>query len=749
MGAFMSFTCGHFNSGGGIGAEIGRPADQNLFIGVKDGDRKAVSPIRCLPLLRSTESLSQNAAAYTGEQAKTVAANQFYHPYDRQQVTRHFGWGTDGWVTPDFTFTVHTPFGPIPEPGTDDAALRDALLPAVIATLHVDNRQGTQPRTAVFAIDFGSPGARLLHAGLQSEISTKVGGTLGFGYRRSSGVLANVEGGKANHADNPNAGLFAVQRWSVAEGLTDVNPVHMLGTAPGLAMEVPAGESRTLVLAIGVYLDGIVTTGLEGKYLYTQFYSSLDDVLSRALEMSGTLRARAAALDAELLASPLSADQQFMIAHATRSYYGSTQLLNVGGEPFWIVNEGEYCMLNTLDLSVDQVFWELQHNPWVVKNLLNNFSRHYAYHDHVQASSTAGPGGKLQPGGISFAHDMGVNNHFSPPHRSSYELSNLKGCFSFMTMEQLCNWSLIAACYVAKTGDTQWLLENAPLLDACAQSLRARSNPATGVMAHDSSLTNGGWEITTYDSLDESLGQARANTYLAVKAWAAATCLEMASQLRAGALGEPITPSAGKAFADRLAATLQHAASADGSLPAVLEKDNAGFHSRIFPVLEGLVYLSYCREALAGWSPGVAALPGRLLEASLAHPLVDVLRTHTLALFNDPNRRNLFPDGGMKLSSTSNNSWMSKIAIVMHVCRTVLKLGDTDPHVTALLAAADAAHVTWQIDGSGYWACSDQFINGKVTGSRYYPRIITAALWLNESATAVEQSTRRRTPAAI
>lgn len=38
----------------------------------------------------------------------------------------------------------------------------------------------------------------------------------------------------------------------------------------------------------------------------------------------------------------LSDDQQWMLAHALRSYYGSTQLLNVDGRPFWIVNEGEY-----------------------------------------------------------------------------------------------------------------------------------------------------------------------------------------------------------------------------------------------------------------------------------------------------------------------------------------------------------------------------------------------------------------------
>src|SRR3954471_21546659 len=54
-GAFMSFTCGHFGSGGGIGVEVGKPADQNLFIGVKSGDRKSPSPVRCLPFLRMAQ----------------------------------------------------------------------------------------------------------------------------------------------------------------------------------------------------------------------------------------------------------------------------------------------------------------------------------------------------------------------------------------------------------------------------------------------------------------------------------------------------------------------------------------------------------------------------------------------------------------------------------------------------------------------------------------------------------------------
>src|SRR5205823_4644736 len=124
------------------------------------------------------------------------------------------------------------------------------------------------------------------------------------------------------------------------------------------------------------YLNSIATTGIEGQYLYTRYYASLEHVLSEALERSPELMRQAAALDAKLASSGLSPAQQFQVAHGTRGYYGSTQMLDVGGEPFWVVNEGEYCMMNTLDLSIDHAFWELQHNPWVVRNLLNNFARH-------------------------------------------------------------------------------------------------------------------------------------------------------------------------------------------------------------------------------------------------------------------------------------------------------------------------------------------------------------------------------------
>jgi hypothetical protein len=109
--------------------------------------------------------------------------------------------------------------------------------------------------------------------------------------------------------------------------------------------------------------------------------------------------------------------------------------------------------------------------------------------------------------------------------------------------------------------------------------------------------------------------------------------------------------------------------------------------------------------------------------------MFEALKEHTKKLLLDPERRNLFADGGIKLSSTSNNSWMSKIAIFMHVARKVFHL-DEDANIVEIFRKADAAHVKWQTVGSSYWACCDQIVSGEGKASRYYPRIITTALWM-------------------
>jgi len=49
--------------------------------------------------------------------------------------------------------------------------------------------------------------------------------------------------------------------------------------------------------------------------------------------------------------------------------------------------------------------------------------------------------------------------------------------------------------------------------------------------------------------------------------------------------------------------------------------------------------------------------------------------------------------------------------------------------VAKIFRAADTAHVKWQTEGSSYLAWCDQIVSGEGKASRYYPRIITSALW--------------------
>src|SRR5213078_1033875 len=110
-------------------------------------------------------------------------------------------------------------------------------------------------------------------------------------------------------------------RDNVVDGVEQPCPVHHLGDCGGVWFEVPAGARRTLLIALAAYQDGIVTTRVEGKHYYTRHFSDLLDVLDQALRGFDAIRAGSAELDRELLDTKLSADQQFLIAHATRSYY--------------------------------------------------------------------------------------------------------------------------------------------------------------------------------------------------------------------------------------------------------------------------------------------------------------------------------------------------------------------------------------------------------------------------------------------
>ncbi len=52
-----------------------------------------------------------------------------------------------------------------------------------------------------------------------------------------------------------------------------------------------------------------------------------------------------------------------MLTHADPQLLRVHPAAGRGREPFWVVNEGEYRMMNTLDLTIDQSFFELTNEP--------------------------------------------------------------------------------------------------------------------------------------------------------------------------------------------------------------------------------------------------------------------------------------------------------------------------------------------------------------------------------------------------
>jgi xylan 1,4-beta-xylosidase len=678
FGAFASFTAGLVDAPGGFGQSLRGPARQNLYVGFQ---ASAQEEWQLLPFLTPPKS---QESAFTGDPT-AVQPPRGFKALRPEDYTRKLGWASDTWRADDarFGFSLLTPFDKVPDPAKmSRAAARLHLAPLVIGWIEYDNRQGKSPIRLIFGVGNGDDTQRPLEDD-RAELA-------GF-----------ASGGRFGYATLPARGTELRQGFDILHRkFLDYRGLHVIAGESALVFTVPAGRRRRYPLVLGFYAAGPVSSGIDTRYAYTRVFRDLEDVLAHGLKEYKHYDRVAARRDRELERSRLTADQQFLLAQATHSYLGSTQLLWHKGKPLWVVNEGEYRMINTFDLTVDHQFFELEWQPWAVRNAVDFFAERYAYTDQL---------------GISFVHDMGVNDYFTPPGRSSYECDGIEGCFSHMTMEQLLNWVLCATTYSARTGDLAWLRGKRRTLLACADSMRNRDHPdparRDGILKQDTARVGRGAEITTYDSLDVSLGQARNNLYLSVKALGTWVLLERAF----AALGLKAATAAAADSANLVARTLTTKFEQDtGFFPAVFEHGN---RSRILPAVEGFVYPLFLGYTDATDPAGRFA------------PLLAQLRRHVGQALQ-PGVCLDAASSGWKMSSTSTNTWFSKIAIAQHVVRRLF------PEAMSPTAhAADRVHANWQrTPGCGSDAMCDQIRSdtGVTCGSRYYPRGVTAALWLQE-----------------
>ncbi len=690
IGSFSSFTLGFPGAGGGFDLELGRSPKKNVYIGVES--RKQAGEYDALPFFET--GIDESERYDVENMDPNPDKPKIVFPYVKDEVKRDFRLGTDTWEAGDISFTIYTQAHGVPDPKMEsDDAMRLTIVPSVIAELTIDNTNHDQERRAFFGYEGSDPYSSM------RRLNDTMDKASGVGQGRLSAITSK------------DSGVESALHFSLENILTTTqkeNWTFGLGPVGCLVMDVPAGEKKTYEFAISFYRGGVVTAGMDTTYYYTKYFKDLEDVAGYTLDQFGQLKARALEANQMLKVNHLSDDQLFMIAHSIRSYYGSTQLLkSTDGEPFWVVNEGEYRMMNTFDLTVDQLFFELKMNPWTVKNELDYFIKRFSYQDTVRFPNDQTD----YPGGISFTHDMGVANTISRQHYSSYEMFGIDDCFSHMTHEQLVNWVLTASVYVEQTNDIKWFTENSVTFEATLDSMINRDHPdpekRNGVMGLDSSRVMGGAEITTYDSLDVSLGQARNNIYLAGKSWAAYIALE---KLFCNHGNTELAAQAGLQ-ADRCAQTIVANVTPSGYVPAVIGEGN---DSKIIPAIEGLVY-PYFTNNKESLDP-----EGRF------GPYIKVLVKHLNTVLTEGVC--LFSDGGWKLSSTSNNSWLSKVYLNQFVAREILGYQWQEDG-----KKADKAHVKWLTHPTlSVWSWSDQIISGEITGSKYYPRGVTSILWLDE-----------------
>lgn len=684
IGAFATLTFGCKGATGGFGLELKGPADESLYIGAEERD--APGKYRAFPFYGGADFSDASVADFDVEGHSDFKRQRTVFPFPDDEIERTLGAAVDEWVGRDLTFRIYSPVVPVPDPEkADPEELKAALVPALIAEMVLDNRLGKHPRK----VFFGYAGSNR-SAAMRSWMTDQ---GVGIGQGLSTAIASLDPDMYAGVAWQPEA---------VLEPTAPENLNFLLGSLGLLVGTVAPGEVRTFRFAIAFYRDGTATSGLPCRYLYRRWFDSIDSVLRYALENANHTIGTCVEFDRSWPGS-LSHERKIMLAQAIRSYYGSTQCLErPGGAPFWVVNEGEYRMMNTFDLTVDQAFFELALNPWTVRNELDVYVERYSYVDRVRFPGEC----ETHPGGIAFTHDMGIGNALSEPGCSGYEQSGLKGCFSYMSCEELLNWILTACVYAHQTGDWAWVRRRAKVFADCLRSLMARDDPRpdhrNGLMGLDSDRCAGGYEITTYDSLDASLGQARNNLYLGVKSWAAYVLLEPVLRR----LGEEKLARAAADQAKRCASTIVSSAGPDGLLPAVIGE---GVEARIIPAIEGLVY-----PLMAGLV-SLVTLEGPFgsLRAALEKHFDGVLKPGIC----------LFDDGGWRLSSTSRNSWLSKIYLCQFIAERVFGRSAD--------GFADRAHLSWLMaEDNAYYAWSDQMLEGTAVGSRYYPRGVTAILWL-------------------
>jgi len=670
-GAFSSFVFGMKERGGGFMQTKAIPPTKDIYIAYKSSS----AGVRILPFVRNFSEFN---------------SSDFYADED---VSRTFRYCTDTWETPHFKFTVYSPVWNMPDPSNLDLSQKKLLFcPAQWIEISWDNSLSSESAEILF--------------GLRSSIHDNVYDPLGDSYLRGFDFRHNEKerGYLMALTGQADCEIDAIKYENVLKYFAYGETTSGWGSG-AIQITIPPGSKDSIFLLTVHHTDETVTDGINSKFYYTELFNSYVDVAAFAYKNAQSVKRYCLEQNQKLLNSGVNSSRQFLIAHSTHTYLANTCYLQSEIGPIWMISEGDFQYMNTLDLTADMVFYELRMHPWTMRNVLDLWTSRYFYYDEVKAPKG---GGERYPGGISFNHDMGRYTTFTPPGISNYET------YISMAHEELTNWILCAALYWQTSEDNAWLQSNSEIFQDCLESLINRDyydeNLRDGVQSLVTTYDGASEEITTYDALDPSLKQPYENLYLSVKTWASYIALDQVlTQLNLNEDAE-----LARSRADLAAATIESYKIEDETgtwLPSLFNKS---IDARIIPAVEGLIF-----PYKLGDSDAVS-------ETGRFGSLITLLKNH-LETVLEPGICLDAGTGAWKISSDTTRTWQSKVYLCQYISEKILGL--TGENINGVI---DEIHSDMQLNSTTARYCwSEQLFsdNGEASAGYHYPRGVTTSLF--------------------
>jgi hypothetical protein len=620
VGAWTSLTFGGEAEGATIEHE-GRGQDADLLIGVMRDEQ-----VRTMPFLKNRETCP-------GRVAGAADVVRVLTPcIDEYRMT--------GEGVPKVTLRVYTPHAALPNPKRS-GNLQYATVPGILIDLIVDNTHSDAAASAFFGLNFDRPGEEGRGESVRLRPMDWSSKTL-VGIAESGNWALAAQGVKDN--------VFTVLAQETAACVMAVTPaIEPGGGKGGVAMRVPARSTQTLTLAFTLYHQGIVTQGIEGRYLYTAYFPRLEAAANFLLSNAQKIRESCASFDGRVRTACPDAQKLLLFARAIRAYEAQTQILDAAGAAYFAVIDKHTGFRNVIDAAADHLPWELYRNPWVIRNLFDLATTAYSYHDKVRFPADCESPEELREGGMSFAHDFGYHTAYTPGPVSAEELRG----GAPMATEELLNAVYMLTSYALLADDTPWAKTRLPFARELMTSMENRDHwdpeKRTGILKAESNRGAAGRaEITALASAGGSLGATRGNLYIAVKTFCATMMLTTYFQNN----NDLHSADYSYAFAQKTAAALVAAFDKEHHvLPANLFGDAADPREKVLAALEPLAVPTYLGLT--------STLPEYFPE------LYNVLKTHAETCLRDGC---VDSSGALRLSSdTSALSLPGKSAAVLYV----------------------------------------------------------------------------------